>query len=97
VTISGAEALRFGLTIWREEGKLAVTGPPEDNQMPPITGPGQEGAPGKSDAVPEVEGYEILALLGHGGMGTVWSAVQLSTRRAHERRGVSVRKGSRPL
>ncbi|NQT83664.1 tetratricopeptide repeat protein [bacterium] len=52
-----------------------------DGQTPPISGPGpEEGADG-SGAMPEVEGYEIAGPLGQGGMGTVWSAVQLSTRR----------------
>ena len=32
-------------------------------------------------AVPHIPGYEIKGRLGEGGMGTVWRAVQLSTRR----------------
>ena len=44
-----------------------------------------EGSPGATsahdDGPPEVPGYEITGRLGEGGMGTVWRAVQLSTRR----------------
>jgi len=32
-------------------------------------------------ATPQIEGYQVLGELGKGGMGTVWRAVQLSTRR----------------
>ncbi len=32
-------------------------------------------------AAPKIEGYQILESLGRGGMGTVWHAVQLGTRR----------------
>jgi predicted Ser/Thr protein kinase len=53
----------------------------KDGQTPPISGPSPEDGPGLSGAMPEVEGYEIAGPLGQGGMGTVWSAVQLSTRR----------------
>jgi len=52
-----------------------------NGQLPPISGPGANESPGRSDAIPQVEGYQITDPLGHGGMGTVWSAVQLSTRR----------------
>lgn len=33
------------------------------------------------DLYPQIEGYKILGRLGEGGMGTVWRAVQLSTKR----------------
>lgn len=43
---------------------------------------GAHGATGVSPAaVPRIEGYQILGPLGRGGMGTVWRAMQLSTRR----------------
>jgi serine/threonine protein kinase len=42
------------------------------------------GKPQDSDQptdLPQVEGYEVTARLGEGGMGTVWRAVQLGTQR----------------
>src|SRR5687767_8480308 len=39
------------------------------------------GAPAPPTGAPAVEGYRVVALLGRGGMGSVWRAVQLSTRR----------------
>ncbi len=53
----------------------------DDREMPPVSGPGSEDGQGWSGDLPEVEGYEITELLGQGGMGIVWSAVQLSTQR----------------
>ena len=48
--------------------------------------------------LPKVDGYNIICPIGQGGMGTVWRAVQHSTRRvvalqAHQRRGVRVGTG----
>ena len=53
----------------------------DDGYLPPISRPEDEGAPCEPGTVPEVEGYEVTGPLGEGGMGTVWRAMQLSTRR----------------
>ena len=47
----------------------------------PISEDGRGDAFGFSESAPEVEGYRITGRLGAGGMGTVWRAAQLSTRR----------------
>jgi WD40 repeat protein len=50
-------------------GAAAAVVPPQPSAAEPIA------------AAPRIEGYQILAPLGQGAMGTVWRAVQLSTRR----------------
>jgi tetratricopeptide (TPR) repeat protein len=50
----------------------------DENERPTLPAP--DGA-GRRGPLPEVGGYEILGPLGEGGMGTVWRAVQQSTRR----------------
>ena len=42
---------------------------------------GAGGVPNSDPELPAIEGYEILDQLGSGGMGVVWRALQLSTRR----------------
>jgi tetratricopeptide (TPR) repeat protein len=58
-----------------------MTKPQDESQMPPITEPGPGEGPESPTILPQIEGYEITGRLGEGGMGTVWSAVQLSTHR----------------
>jgi serine/threonine protein kinase/Leucine-rich repeat (LRR) protein len=41
-----------------------------------------EGSPPGVEYLPRLEGYEVLSRLGSGGMGVVWKAIQLSTKRA---------------
>jgi serine/threonine protein kinase/Tfp pilus assembly protein PilF len=54
----------------------------DSTPLPPLPGPPpEEGSDYPSGVPPQVEGYEILEPQGEGGMGTVWRAVQLSTRR----------------
>jgi tetratricopeptide (TPR) repeat protein len=52
-----------------------------EGQLPPISEGGRGEGVQDSTATPQIEGYEITGRLGQGGMGTVWSAVQLSTSR----------------
>jgi len=52
-----------------ETGEQAFTGTPGARQS------------GKRPGFPKIEGYEITGQLGQGGMGIVWRAVQLSTKR----------------
>jgi len=56
-----------------------MTTPTPENHLPSISGAGEE--PGPPGPLPDIYGYEITGRLGEGGMGTVWRAVQQSTRR----------------
>jgi serine/threonine protein kinase/tetratricopeptide (TPR) repeat protein len=59
----------------------AMTEGRKEDRLPPISGPEPQESQGRADPVPEIEGYQVIARLGQGGMGAVWSAIQLSTRR----------------
>ena len=55
--------------------------PEKGGELPTISGPEAVEGHGVAEPVPKIEGYEITGKLGEGGVGTVWRAVQLSTRR----------------
>jgi len=54
---------------------------PDDKRFPPISGSDSQESADASEVMPEIEGYQIIERLDSGGMGTVWRARQLSTRR----------------
>jgi len=58
-----------------------MAGPQRDGKLPPLSGPGHREGGQKAEAPPQIEGYEVVGPLGEGGMGTVWRAVQVNTRR----------------
>jgi len=63
------------------EGETGPGWPPDDLPLPPLSvgSPGLQ--PGVAEAPPDIPGYRVLGPLGRGGMGMVWRAEQLSTRR----------------
>jgi serine/threonine protein kinase len=55
---------------------------PEMTRLPAAEGESSTSIPpGFDTGIPRIEGYQVLEKLGQGGMGTVWHAVQLGTRR----------------
>ncbi len=58
-----------------------MTDHPDESQLPTVSGTRAGEGQGAAGPVPQIEGYEITGKLGQGGMGTVWRAQQLGTRR----------------
>ena len=53
----------------------------DEGRLPPMSEPGGVQPAGPARQPPQIEGYDATDLLGQGGMGTVWRAVQQSTGR----------------
>jgi serine/threonine protein kinase len=58
-----------------------MAGPGDGTDLPTVSDHSADDARGPQPTSHQIEGYEILGPLGEGGMGIVWRAVQLSTRR----------------
>ena len=55
--------------------------PDRQDRLPSVSGSSEPELAERGNSAPAVDGYEIAGQLGEGGMGTVWRAVQESTRR----------------
>ncbi len=69
-------------TIAPEDSQAAQTIAPGDPEEPLSEAPAAAPVDVRPTSdTPEITGYEFISRLGEGGMGVVWHAVQLSTRR----------------
>jgi len=66
---------------WQEVKKTASIPPQDDQSLPPLSVVALGLRAEQMDRYPDIEGYKIIEPLGEGGMGIVWRAEQLSTRR----------------
>ena len=68
-------------TAWQEGRETASIPPHDDQSLPPLSVEAPVHRAEQMDRYPDIEGYKIIEPLGEGGMGIVWCAEQLSTRR----------------
>ena len=69
-------------SVAREEAAIREPGVPQSGYVPPrSTLDARRALELVRSAVPTIEGYQVASFLGQGGMGSVWRAWQLSTRR----------------
>ena len=66
---------------WREAKETASIRPHDEQSLPSISMETPGLSAEQMDRYPNIEGYKIIEPLGEGGMGIVWRAEQLSTRR----------------
>ncbi len=81
---SANEAPQGSPAVCRQhQGGVTVSEASDPGDLPTIStdGNGSARPQASSTTAPQVEGYYVTAPLGSGGMGTVWRAVQLGTRR----------------
>ncbi|MBN1343008.1 MAG: protein kinase [Phycisphaerae bacterium] len=81
LALENGSRVRIGPFELRFESQTPSVGAPSAVGENDLAKTATLGRPEVERQVPDIEGYEIAGHLGEGGMGSVWRAVQLSTRR----------------